>query len=72
MIQSRLGEGEGWKEEWVGEVQKLLGMDAGWGWVGFWDCVRRNLEVWLFLPLLPLSVLPHSRFAVRRYVGADG
>lgn len=65
MIQSRLGDGEGWKEEWVGEVQKLLEMDAGWGWVGFWDCVRENLEVCLFLSLLPLSVLFHSRFAVR-------
>lgn len=70
MIQSRLREGEGWKEEWIGEVQKLLEMDAGWGWVGFWDCVRKNLEVCLFL--LPPSVLSLSRFTVRRYVGADG
>jgi hypothetical protein len=34
-----------WEVEWVEEVQKLLEMDHGWGWTGFWVCVRDNLHV---------------------------
>lgn len=53
MIRSRLGDrGEfdvggvpEWEKEWVEEVQKLLEMDAGWGWRGFWLCVRTNIKV---------------------------
>lgn len=50
MIISRLG--DQWKREWVDEVQGLLDRDAGWGWKGFWECVRKNLDVRLFI-LLP-------------------
>lgn len=59
MIVERLGEsGQGgpgdqearvevpdWEQEWTQEVQKVLELDAGWGWQGFWDCVERNLRV---------------------------
>lgn len=47
MIQQRLGAhpDSGWEEEWVEEVQKVLEMDAGWGWKGFWETVRMNLLV---------------------------
>jgi len=44
MIIHRLGP-DGWKEEWFEEVQGLLERDAGWGWKGFWECVKKNLEV---------------------------
>jgi hypothetical protein len=63
MIISRLGH-EKWKEEWVGEVQKLLEMDAGWGWRGFWDCVRRNVEVCLVLYFYPYIVFHSIRKSV--------
>jgi hypothetical protein len=55
--------------EWIEEVQGLLERDAGWGWRGFWDCVRGNLDVRLCLltlfflipapwfPILLLSLL---------------
>jgi hypothetical protein len=46
MIVERLGLGSGeWEAEWLDEVQGLLERDAGWGWKGFWECVRRNLKV---------------------------
>jgi hypothetical protein len=52
MIQFRLGTDPGiesdvpdWEVEWVHEVQTLLEMDAGWGWKGFWECVRYNVIV---------------------------
>jgi len=53
MIISRLG--DQWKREWVEEVQGLLERDAGWGWKGFWECVKRNLDVRLFVLLPPFS-----------------
>lgn len=34
-----------WKREWAAEVDGLLARDAGWGWSGFWACVRDNLLV---------------------------
>jgi hypothetical protein len=34
-----------WEREWAEEVDGLLARDAGWGWGGFWACVRTNLEV---------------------------
>ena len=50
MIVSRLGTDspananvKDWEREWVGEVQGLLERDAGWGWRGFWETVRRNI-----------------------------
>lgn len=33
-----------WEIEWAAEVDGLLARDAGWGWEGFWSCVRDNLE----------------------------
>ena len=39
------GEVPVWEQEWTQEVQKVLELDAGWGWQGFWDCVERNLRV---------------------------
>lgn len=34
-----------WEREWTDEVQKVLEMDAGWGWKGFWECVEENVKV---------------------------
>jgi hypothetical protein len=34
-----------WEVEWLEQVQKLLGMDAGWGLRGFWAMVAYNLRV---------------------------
>lgn len=34
-----------WEAEWAEEIDGLLARDAGWGWDGFWGCVRANLEV---------------------------
>lgn len=55
MIRSRLGIADDspsedevapeWEVEWVEEVQKLLEMDAGWSWKGYWECVKSNLRV---------------------------
>jgi len=61
MIISRLG--DQWKREWIEEVQGLLERDAGWGWRGFWECVKRNLDVRLpiFPPQHPMSVSAASR-----------
>jgi hypothetical protein len=50
-IKARLGDAvledgtRGWEAEWAAEVDGLLARDAGWGWEGFWGCVRDNLEV---------------------------
>jgi hypothetical protein len=44
-IKHRLGDDGPWQQEWVEEVQKVLEMDAGWGWKGFWETIRRNVEV---------------------------
>jgi hypothetical protein len=55
MIISRLGPDE-WRKEWIEEVQGLLERDAGWGWRGFWKCVRMNLDV-RFLSLPYFSML---------------
>jgi hypothetical protein len=43
-----------WEFEWMDEVQKLLEMDAGWGWRGFWECVKDNINVSSAIP--PASV----------------
>ncbi|BEI89300.1 uncharacterized protein CcaverHIS019_0206620 [Cutaneotrichosporon cavernicola] len=32
-----------WEAEWAEEVDGLLARDAGWGWEGFWMCVRDDL-----------------------------
>lgn len=45
MIRDRVGVHGPWEIEWVEEVQKLLEMDAGWGWKGFWQTVLANLRV---------------------------
>ena len=54
MVIHRLGAGEQdaskdemqeWEVEWTEEVQKVLEMDAGWGWKGFWECVELNIKV---------------------------
>ncbi|CAK9784586.1 Clavaminate synthase-like protein [Cutaneotrichosporon oleaginosum] len=49
-IKTRLGDAvlpdgrKAWEAEWAEEVDGLLARDAGWGWKGFWACVRNNLE----------------------------
>ncbi len=45
MIQERVGIQGDWQREWSNEVQKLLEMDAGWGWKGFWQMIQKNFEV---------------------------
>ena len=45
LVQERVGIDGPWQQEWVQEVQTLLAMDAGWGWQGFWETVRRNILV---------------------------
>jgi len=45
MIRDRVGVDGPWEVEWAEEVQKLLEMDAGWGWKGFWETVLANLRV---------------------------
>ncbi|GMK53991.1 hypothetical protein CspeluHIS016_0105770 [Cutaneotrichosporon spelunceum] len=32
-----------WEAEWAEVLDGLLERDAGWGWEGFWTCVRDNL-----------------------------
>ncbi|WVR09309.1 hypothetical protein IAU60_006374 [Kwoniella sp. DSM 27419] len=45
MIIERLGtEDDVWEREWTDEVQGLLERDAGWGWRGFWEAIRDNLQ----------------------------
>ncbi|WRT68737.1 uncharacterized protein IL334_005717 [Kwoniella shivajii] len=45
MIIERVGsEGDLWEKEWVEEVQGLLERDAGWGWKGFWQTVKNNVQ----------------------------
>lgn len=58
MIIERLGcESGDWEVEWIEEVQGLLERDAGWGWVGFWECVKRNLLVRI---VSTLACSPHD------------
>ncbi|WWC63674.1 uncharacterized protein I303_106279 [Kwoniella dejecticola CBS 10117] len=46
MIIDRLGSGgDAWEKEWIEEVQGLLERDAGWGWKGFWETVRKKVEM---------------------------
>ena len=67
MIRDRVGVDGPWEVEWVEEVQKLLEMDAGWGWRGFWETVRANVHV------SPAPKRPHRK-AVSLFfrVDADG
>ena len=58
MIIARLG--DRWKREWVEEVQGLLERDAGWGWGGFWECVKRNLDARLLSPSSFLDICHSS------------
>jgi hypothetical protein len=50
-IRTRLGDERfpdgtaAWEVEWAEEVDGLLARDAGWGWGGFWTCVRDNIKV---------------------------
>lgn len=33
-----------WRVEWLREVDKLLKMDAGWGWEEFFNMIARNID----------------------------
>lgn len=79
MIIERLGTQTGdWEVEWLDEVQGLLERDAGWGWKGFWECVRRNLNVCFSLIVPSFLTLPLSLFSFGKcgtgvkWKGTDG
>lgn len=50
------GGAEEWKIEWLREVDKLLKMDAGWGWEQFFSMICHNIE--------PLTMAAPVRYRV--------
>ncbi len=52
---------DGWRDEWVETVQRVVEQDMGWAWAGFWEMVEINLRE----PACPQALRPSGRVFLR-------
>ncbi|KAF8342831.1 uncharacterized protein EI90DRAFT_3115365 [Cantharellus anzutake] len=55
---------EGWEVEWLRQVDKLVRMDSGWGWIHFFEMIANSIDV--DLVHTPVHLRPPTAFVVSR------